>query len=85
MELLDALAQLRAQYDKPPSPMEVLRQSLNAQLHPPVQVLNEEQRKIFSNDLRKLEDFLRSRDGQDAIKLLVSTFEAFEAATDEAD
>jgi hypothetical protein len=87
--IIESLAKLRSQFEKPPTDMEIIRRALSSQAArlgavemPPI--LNEGQRKVFLGNLDELTAFLNSEDGADAIELLINTFSGFVKARQEA-
>jgi len=76
--LIDALMELRKQYEEPVSHLDVLR-SLAMREVARVDVFNEEQRKVLLADVDQLTDFLQSDDGTDAVELLMDSFRVFVA------
>jgi len=83
-DLMQTLAKLRAQMAQPTSPMEMVRASLQRDLgrKQDVPIFNDEQRATLVADIGKIEAFIKSQDGADAVALLVATFEAFEHGGD---
>lgn len=80
--MVEALRTLRANMEKPPSNMELIRRSLVDQVAkangvPMPPILNEEQRKVFADRAELVAEFLESEDGADAVELMVGSFNSF--------
>lgn len=86
--IIRALDQMRSQLQQPANTMQMIRQSVLAQANrlsiPQMpELLTEDQRRVFLADINRLEAFLKSEDGADAIALLVRSFEEFTEAPPE--
>jgi hypothetical protein len=87
--MLDALHKLQAEYETPPSHLEILRRALQERVArmggtemPPI--LTDEQRKAFADKIGYLAGFLESEDGADAVELLLNAGHAY-CAREEAE
>ena len=89
-KIIESLKSLRETFQQPVSDMEIIRRTLAAQTArlngvemPPI--LNADQRKVFSEKLDLLSDFLESEDGADAVELLLNAFREFVTSREKVD
>lgn len=81
-KLIQAIEELSAQYGSTPSYMQVARDAVLKQLAAKNHIempaiLDEEQRKVFMDNIDHLAGFLKSEDGADAIEFLVNTYQHY--------
>lgn len=89
-ELIEALKKLRANFDAPSSDMAIIRQTLRDKISrlespemPPI--LSQDKREVILKDIDLLEEFLCTDDGNDAISLLMATWNSFVESRKPAD
>lgn len=81
-KLLEEIIKIRSSIQPPKSYLEILRDSFvqnlarNSQIEMPP-LLSNEQRTVFLNHISRVEEFLNTEDGADAVELLVNAFECF--------
>jgi hypothetical protein len=85
LALLEQLEQLKAKVSAPATYMGMVRMALKQQIDnfsivPMPPILDEDQRKVFLQDVELLETFLKSQDGSDAVQLLLESFKEFKIA-----
>lgn len=81
--MIESIERLRTQAARPATPMQIIRSALQAQIAqldtaPMPPIFDDGQRRVFLAELDKLEAFLKSEDGADAVELLVRTFREFQ-------
>lgn len=72
--LIQQLDQLKSHFDRPMSYMELIRASASPSI---AHFMKPDDRKLMSDNLDDLREFLSSEDGADALELFVQTFREF--------